>query len=62
MTVIIITVAQFSITYLPPLQAIFATAAVPFLDCLLVISIGVALFAIIETEKQIRLRLNTIKS
>ncbi len=62
MTVIVITVAQFSITYLPPLQAIFATAAMSFLDCLLVISIGVALFAIIETEKQIRLRLNTIKS
>lgn len=62
MTVIIITVAQFSITYLPPLQAIFATVAVPFLDCLLIINIGVALFAIIETEKQIRLRLSTIKS
>lgn len=62
MTVIIITVAQFSITYLPPLQAIFATVAVPFLDCLLIIGIGVALFAIIETEKQIRLRLSTIKS
>jgi len=62
MTVIIITVAQFSITYLPPLQAIFATVAVPFLDCLLIIGIGVTLFAIIETEKQIRLRLSTIKS
>ena len=62
MTVIIITVAQFSITYLPPLQAIFATVAVPFLDCWLVIGIGVALFIIIETEKQIRLRLKAIKS
>jgi len=62
MTVIIITVAQFSITYLPPLQAIFATVAVPFLDCLLIICIGVALFTVIETEKQIRLRLSTIKS
>lgn len=62
MTVIVITLAQLTITYLSPLQAIFATVAVPFLDCLLVIGIGVALFAIIETEKQIRLRLNTIKS
>ncbi len=62
MTVIIITVAQFSITYVPPLQAIFATVAVPFLDCWLVIGIGVALFIIIETEKQIRLRLKAIRS
>ncbi len=62
MTVIIIIVAQFSITYLPPLQAIFATVAVPFLDCWLVIGIGVALFIIIESEKQIRLRLKAIKS
>jgi len=62
LTVIIITLAQFAITYLPPLQAIFATEAVPFLDCLLVIGIGVALFAIIETEKQLRLRLKAIKS
>lgn len=62
MTVIAVTVAQFSITYLPPLQAIFATETVPFLDGLLVIGVGVALFAIIETEKQIRLRLYAIKS
>ncbi|MDO8437318.1 MAG: cation-transporting P-type ATPase [Nitrosomonadaceae bacterium] len=62
MSVIAVTAAQFSITYLPPLQAIFATAAMSFLDCLLVISIGVALFAVLETEKQIRLRLKAIKS
>jgi len=62
MTVIIITVAQLAITYLPPLQTIFATEALPFLDGMLVIGIGVALFAIIETEKQIRLRLKAIKS
>jgi hypothetical protein len=47
-----------AISWLPPLQTIFATIAVLFLDCLLVVGIGVALFAIIETEKQIRLRLN----
>ena len=62
MSVIAVTAAQFSITYLPPLQAIFATAAMSFLDCLLVISIGVVLFAVLETEKQIRLRLKAIKS
>jgi magnesium-transporting ATPase (P-type) len=55
--VVIITLAQFAITYLPPLQAIFATESIPFWDGVLVIGIGVALFAIIETEKQIRLRL-----
>jgi calcium-translocating P-type ATPase len=56
-TVIVITVAQFAITYLPPLQAVFDTVSIPFWDGLLVIGIGAALFAIIETEKQIRLRL-----
>ncbi len=58
--VTIITVAQFAITYIPPLQAVFATESVPLWDGLLVIAIGVALFAIIETEKQIRLHLATI--
>ena len=56
--VIVITAAQFAITYLPPLQAVFATESVPFLDGLLVAAIGVALFAIVETEKQIRLHLS----
>lgn len=55
LTVIIITVAQFAITYLPPLQSIFATASIPFWDGVLIIGIGVTLFAIIESEKQIRL-------
>jgi magnesium-transporting ATPase (P-type) len=61
MTVIVITVAQLAVTYLSPLQAIFGTQAVSFWDSLLVIGIGVALFAVIETEKQIRLRLKMIK-
>lgn len=56
-TVIIITVAQFAITYLPPLQAIFTTQSISFLDGVLIVGIGIALFAIIEIEKQIRLRL-----
>jgi magnesium-transporting ATPase (P-type) len=54
-TVIAVTLAQFMITYLPPLQSIFQTEAVPFFDGIIIFSIGVALFAIIETEKQIRL-------
>ncbi len=44
-------------TYLPVLQTIFATEAVPFLDGVLMVGIGIALFTIIEIEKQIRLRL-----
>ncbi|NCQ67625.1 MAG: cation-transporting P-type ATPase [Alphaproteobacteria bacterium] len=50
-----VTVAQFAITYLPPLQAIFNTEAVPFRYGVLIFFIGVALFALIETEKQMRL-------
>ena len=60
-TVIVITVAQFAITYLPPLQAVFDTVSIPFWDGVLVIAIGAALFAIIETEKQIRLAFRRMK-
>jgi magnesium-transporting ATPase (P-type) len=55
--VVAITLAQFAITYVPVLQTIFATESVPFWDGLLVIAIGVVLFAVVETEKQIRLHL-----
>ena len=54
-TVIAVTTAQFTITYLPPLQKVFNTEAVPFTDGLLIVGIGVTLFALIEVEKQIRL-------
>jgi hypothetical protein len=60
--VVAITVAQFAITYVPVLQTVFATEAVPFWDGLLVIAIGIALFAIVETEKQIRLHLRAINT
>jgi magnesium-transporting ATPase (P-type) len=60
LVVVIITVAQFAITYLSPLQAVFATESIPFWDGVLIIGIGASLLAIIETEKQIRLRLRTI--
>ncbi|MGB5325262.1 MAG: cation-transporting P-type ATPase, partial [Pseudomonadales bacterium] len=55
--VFVITVAQLAITYLPPLQSIFATRSVPFWDGVLIVGIGIMLFVIIEIEKQIRLRL-----
>jgi len=60
-TVVVITVAQFAITYIGPLQAIFGTEAVPLLDGLLIVGVGVALFAIIEIEKQLRLRLRIMR-
>ncbi len=53
--VIAVTVAQFAITYLPPVQAIFGTRGVPLLDGLLIIAVGVVFFILIETEKQMRL-------
>jgi magnesium-transporting ATPase (P-type) len=59
--VVAITVAQFAITYLPPLQRIFATEAIPFWYGVLIVGIGAALFAIIETEKQIRLAFRRMK-
>jgi len=61
-TVIAVTAAQFAITYLPPLQALFSTVAVPFMDGVIIVGVGVALFAIIETEKQLRLGLRRIHS
>lgn len=60
-TVTVVTVAQFAITYLPPLQKIFATEAIPFWYGVLIVIIGVALFAITETEKQIRLAFRRMK-
>jgi len=47
--------AQFAFTYAPPLQKVFSTAAVPFWDGVLIFGVGVVLFAIVETEKKIRL-------
>lgn len=61
MTVIVITIAQFAITYLPPLQTVFSTVSIPFWDGVLIVGVGVALFAIIETEKQIRLAFKRMK-
>jgi magnesium-transporting ATPase (P-type) len=61
-TVVAITLAQFAITYIPPLQSVFGTASVSFLDGLLVIGIGIAFFAVVEIEKQLRLRLTAKKT
>jgi magnesium-transporting ATPase (P-type) len=55
--VAVITVAQFGVTYLPPLQSVFDTVAIDFFDGLLIVGTGAALFVVIETEKQIRLHM-----
>lgn len=61
-TVITVTAAQFAVTYLPALQGIFGTEPVPILDGVVIVSVGVILFAIIEIEKQLRLRLRQLRS
>ena len=53
--VIVVTAAQFAITYIPPLQIVFGTQAVPFSDGVIIVLIGIVFFALIETEKQMRL-------
>ena len=53
--VIAVTGAQFAITYAPPLQAVFGTQSVSFRDGLLLVAVGAVFFALIETEKQMRL-------
>ena len=50
-----VTAGQFAITYVPALQTVFGTRPVPLADGLLIIAIGVVFFALIETEKQMRL-------
>ena len=57
--VVVITAAQFAVTYLPPLQSVLGTVAVPLFDGLLIVGIGAAFFALIEIEKQIRLGLKS---
>jgi hypothetical protein len=39
----------------PPLQAAFGTQGVPLTDGILIVGIAVVFFALIETEKQMRL-------
>lgn len=55
LAVLVVTAGQFAVTYLPPLQTVFTTQAIPLSDGLLILGIGVALFAIIEIEKQVRI-------
>lgn len=59
LTVSVVTVAQFAITYLPPLQRVFDTRPIPIIDGILIVGTGVLLLAVVELEKQIRLKLST---
>jgi magnesium-transporting ATPase (P-type) len=61
LTVSCVIIAQFAITYVASLQDIFATVAIPLRDGLLIVAIGIMLFAIIETEKQLRLRIKQMR-
>jgi magnesium-transporting ATPase (P-type) len=53
--VIVVTAAQFAMTYAPPLQSVFGTEPVPFQDGVLIVVIGAVFFVLIEIEKQMRL-------
>jgi len=55
LSVVTVTAAQFAITYFPPMQSIFGTQSVPFLDGVLIVAIGAMFFGLIEIEKQMRL-------
>jgi len=62
LAVIIITSAQFLITYLPFLQRVFVTESIPFVEGVFIVATGVVFFSIIEIEKQIRLLITRKKS
>jgi magnesium-transporting ATPase (P-type) len=61
-TVLVVVIAQLIMTYLPVMQAIFSTRAVPLHAGLITLAIGVVFFAIVEIEKQIRLRFFTSRN
>ncbi|KAF0113978.1 MAG: H+ transporting ATPase proton pump [Rhodobacteraceae bacterium] len=52
-----ITLAQFAVTYLPPLQALLGTESVPLREGLIIVGVGVVFLIFVEIEKQIRLAL-----
>jgi potassium/sodium efflux P-type ATPase len=53
--VIAVTLAQFAVTYLPLLQHVFGTQPVPFFDGIVIVAVGAVFFAVIESEKQLRI-------
>ncbi len=59
---LIVVVGQLLFTYAPFMQDIFDTRAVTLIDGAILIGVGAAFFAIVEMEKQLRLRLNASNS
>jgi calcium-translocating P-type ATPase len=55
--VMLVTLAQFAVTYLPILQSVMGTEPMPLSDGLVIVGAGMAFFALVEFEKQIRLGL-----
>jgi magnesium-transporting ATPase (P-type) len=51
--VTVVVSAQFTFTFLPPMQAIFGSRPISFGDGLVIVAIGVALLLIVEAEKRI---------
>jgi magnesium-transporting ATPase (P-type) len=56
MAIAVVAAGQFAITYIPSLQRVFGTAAVPLGLGVVVVLLGLVLLAVIEIEKQLRLR------
>lgn len=56
-TVLTVTSAQFAVTYVPVLQDVMGTQSVSLADGMFVVGVGMALFALLECEKQVRLSL-----
>ncbi|MDT8319291.1 MAG: cation transporting ATPase C-terminal domain-containing protein [Xanthomonadales bacterium] len=46
-----VTLAQFALTYAPPLQAVFETRPVAIRDGLLIVAAGIAMLLVVEAEK-----------
>jgi magnesium-transporting ATPase (P-type) len=51
----IVVIAQLAATYTPLLQAVFATRALEAGEGMLIIGVGILLFVIVESEKQLRM-------
>jgi Ca2+-transporting ATPase len=55
-TIAAVVALQLLVMYWPPLQAMFATSALTFVDLLICVGAGVIVFAILEAEKWLRRR------
>ncbi len=61
-SLVIVVVGQLLFTYAPFMQSLFETRAVALVDGAILIGVGCAFFAIVEMEKQLRLRLGATRS